>query len=117
MLRQLSSSHDNGHSMVIYHLSIQMLRQLSSSLDNVQSIANHPYCTKHALSVAIVLEQRSEHSNVCLKYESCSVSCHRLMPTVRAWKCIPQVRNMLHQFSSSNDNKFLCGVCGTPFCT
>ena len=69
-----------------------MLLQSSLSHDNVQSIVNHTLCTKHALSVVIVPEQRSEHGHVFLKYESCSVSCHRLMPTVRASICVPRVK-------------------------
>ena len=37
-------------------------------------------------------------------YETCSISCHRLMTTDRAWLYIPNVRTMLRQLSSSNDN-------------
>ena len=63
---------------------------------------------KHAPPVVIVLLQRSEHGNISfifetcsvschrlmtvdiacytyLRYETCSVSCHHLMTTVRAW--------------------------------
>ena len=39
-----------------------------------------------------------------LMYETCSVSCHRLMTTVRAWLFIPNVRIMLCQLSSSHGN-------------
>ena len=39
-----------------------------------------------------------------LRYETCSVSCHRLMTTVRAWLFISKVWNMLRQLSSYNDN-------------
>ena len=81
LLRQMSSSHDNGQSMVIYHS-----------------------CMKHALSVVIVSRQRSEHGYISLKYESCSVICLRLMTTVRAWWYIIQVWKMLRQLSSSHDN-------------
>ena len=81
----------------------------------------------HALSVAIISWQRSEHGyfslryvtcsvrshhlmttvrawNIPLMYETCSVSCHRLMTTVRAWVKIPKVSIMLCQLSSSHDN-------------
>ena len=57
-----------------------MFRHLSSSHDNCQIIV------------------------IPLTYETRSVICHRLMTTVRAWECIPQVRNMLRQLSSSQDN-------------
>ena len=72
MLLKLSSSHDNGQSMVIY----------PSSMSN-------------ALSVDIVSWQRSEHGYISLKYEICSVSCHPLMTTDRAWLFIPKEWNML----------------------
>ena len=50
MLRQLLSFHDNGQSMVIYPLGMN-----------------------HAPSVVIVSGQRSEHGNISLRYEPCSV--------------------------------------------
>ena len=50
------SSHDNGLSMVIY-----------------------PSCMKHGPSVVIVSCQWTEHGFLFLKYETGSVSCHRLM--------------------------------------
>ena len=81
MLCPLSSSHDNGLSMVIYHL-----------------------CMNHAPSVVIVSWQRSEHGTISLRYEPCSVSCNRLMTMVRAWYYIPKVWNMLCQLLSSSDN-------------
>ena len=59
MLHQLSSSHDNGHSMAI-----------------------HPKGMKSALSVVYVSSQRAEHGYLSLTFVSC---CHRLMTTVRAW--------------------------------
>ena len=68
MLRQLSSSHDNGQSMVIYTLGM-----------------------KHAPTVVSVTRQRSEHGYSSLRYDTCSVSCHRDMTTVRAWFLIPKV--------------------------
>ena len=42
MLRQLLSSSDNGQSMVIYPLNMNMLRQLLSSSDNGQSMVIYP---------------------------------------------------------------------------
>ena len=104
MLRQLPSSHDNSQGMVIYLLGMN-----------------------HASSFVIVSRQRSEHGNIYIKYETCSVSCHRLittvrvgnlslwqescsvscqhlMTTVRAWWCKHQVWNMLRQLSLSNNN-------------
>ena len=58
---------------------------------------------EHALLV-VVSWQRSEHGYISLRYETCSVSCHRLMPMDRAWLFIPQVWNMLCQLTSSHDN-------------
>ena len=81
MLRQLSSSHDNGQSMVIYHA-----------------------CIKHAPSFVMLSWQRSEHGDIYLKYETCSISCHRLMTTARAWLFIHKVWKMLRLLSSSHDN-------------
>ena len=72
MLRKLSSWHDNGQSMVIYHL-----------------------CMKHAPTVVIVTWQLSEHGYISFMYETCSDSCHRDMTTVRAWLYIIYVWNML----------------------
>ena len=68
MPRQMSSSHDNGQSMVIYHL-----------------------CMKLAPTVVIVTCQRSEHGYSSLRYETCSDSWHRDMTTVRAWLFISKV--------------------------
>ena len=81
-----------------------MLRQLSSSHDNGQSMVIHLLGMKHAPTVVIVTWQRSEHGFSSLRYETCSVSCHRLMTTVRAWLLISKVWNMLRQLSSSHDN-------------
>ena len=81
-----------------------MLRQLSSSHDNGQSMVNHPLGMKHAPSVVIASWQRSGHSSSSLRYVTCSVSCHSLMTTVRAWLFISKVWNMLRQLLSSNDN-------------
>ena len=151
MPRQLSSSHDNGQSMVIHPLGMKharsvviaswqrsehgysslryetclvschrlmttvrawlfipkvwnMLGQLSSPHDNGQSIVIHPLGMKHAPSVVIASWQRSEHGYSSLRYETCSVSCHRDMTTVRAWLYTIYVRNILRQLSSSHDN-------------
>ena len=140
MLRQLSWSHDNVQNIVIYHSCMTMLLQLSSPHDNGQSMVKYPLGMKHAPSVVIVSWQRSEyddtpqvwvmlcqlqrseHGYLSLRYETCSVSCHRLMTTVRvwwysssmshalsvatvrAWLFIPKVWNMLRQLSSSHDN-------------
>ena len=57
---------------------------------------------KHAPTVVIVTWQRSEHGYSSLMYETCLVSCHRLM--VRAWLFISKVWNMLPQLSSWHDN-------------
>ena len=81
-----------------------MLRQLSSWHNNGQSMVIHLYGMKHAPTVVIVTWQRSEHGYSSLRYETCSVSCHRLMTTVRAWLFISMVWNMLRQLSSWHDN-------------
>ena len=78
-----------------------MLRQLSSWHDNGQSMVIHPLGMKHAPSVVIVSWQRSEHGYSSQRYETCSGSCHRDMTTVRAWLFISKVWNMLRQLSSS----------------
>ena len=81
-----------------------MLRQLSSSHVNGQSMVIHPEGIKHVPSVVIVTWQRSEHCYSSLRYETSSVTCHRLMTMVRAWLFIPKVWNMLCQLSSPHDN-------------
>ena len=50
MLRQLSSSHDNGQSMEIYYIYKNMPRKLSSPHDTGQSKAMHPKDLNHASS-------------------------------------------------------------------
>ena len=87
MLRQFLSSHDNGQSMVIY-----------------------PFGMNHAPSVVIVTWQRSEHGNISLRYEPCSVSCYLLMTTVRAWLYTPKVWTMLRQLLSSQWQRSEHGV-------
>ena len=81
-----------------------MLRQSSSSLDNGQSMVIYPLGMNHAHSWVIVTWQQSEHGNISLMYEACSVSCHRPMTTDWAWFYIPKVWIMLRQLSSSHDN-------------
>ena len=83
---------------------LNMLRQLSSSHDNGQSMVIHPEGMKHTPTVVIVTWQRSAHWFSFLRYDTCSVICHRLMTMVRAWLFISKVWNMLRQLSSSNDN-------------
>ena len=105
MLHQLSSSHDNGQSMVI-RLRYE-LRQLLSFHDNGQSMVIPPSNMKHSPSNIIVSWQRSEQNDTPLpgwhmlchlssssdngqsmvirfRYEICSVSCHHLRTGVRA---------------------------------
>ena len=72
-----------------------MLRQLSSSHDNGQSMVIHPEGMKHAPTVDILTWQRSEHGYISFMYETCSDSCDRFVTTVRAWLFLIQVRNML----------------------
>ena len=62
-----------------------MHRQLLSSSDNGQSMAIYPKGMNHALSVVIVSCHLSEHGNLSLSYEPCSVSCFSLVTTVRGW--------------------------------
>ena len=81
-----------------------MLRQLSSSHDNGQRMLKYTSSMKNASSVVIVLWQRSVHGSISLMYETCSVSFHRLMTTDRAWLFNGQSMVMLCQLSSSNDN-------------
>ena len=81
-----------------------MLWQLTSSHDNGQSIVIHLLGMKHAPTVVIVTWQWSEHGYSSLRYETCSDSWHRLMTTVRAWLFISKVLNMLRQLSSWHDN-------------
>ena len=128
MLRQLSSWHDNGLRHGYLSLRYEtcsdschrdmttvrawlfiskvwnMLRQLSSCHDNSQSMVIHLLGMKHAPTVVIVTWQRSEHGYSSLRYETCSVSCQRLMTTVRAWLFISKVWNMLRQLPSWHDN-------------
>ena len=76
MLCQLSSSHDIGQSMIVYHTFM-----------------------KPSPTVGFVLWQRTEHCDIPLMYETCTVRCHRLMTTFRAWWYIIRVWNMLRQLS------------------
>ena len=81
-----------------------MLQQLSSSHENGQSMVIHPEGMKHAPTVDIVSWQRTEHGYSSLKYETCSYSCHRDKTTVRAWLFISKVWNIPRQLLSSPDN-------------
>ena len=81
-----------------------LLWQLSSSHDNGQSMVIHPEGMKHAPTVVIMTWQRWEHGFSFLRYETCSVSCHRLLTTVKSWLFISKVWNMLRQLSLSHDN-------------
>ena len=70
------------------------LAYLSLSLSFSPSLSLYKYVTW----------QRSEHGNIFLRYEPCSVSYSRLMTTGRAWWYIPKVWTMLCQLLSSSDN-------------
>ena len=59
---------------------------------------------KHAPSVVIISWQRWKHVYSSLRYKKCSVSCHHLMTTVRAWLVIFKVWNMIRQLPSWHDN-------------
>ena len=110
MLRQLSSSHENGHSMAIYNSyrkyapSVVIASWQRSEYDYTLSRMSH------ALSVAIISWQWPEHGYSSLRYKPCSVSCYCLVTTVRAWLFISKIWNMLRQFSSSHDNGQSMGI-------
>ena len=104
MLRQLSSWHDNGQSMIIH---LKGMKNASSVVIVSWQRSEHGYPSlryEHAWSVVIASWQRSEHGYSSLRYETCSDSCHRDMTTVRAWLFISKVWNMLRQLSSPYDN-------------
>ena len=128
-LHQLSSTYDNGQSMVIHPQVWNMLYQLSSTYDNWQRMVINPLGMKHAPWVVIISWQRSEHGDTPPRYErheACTVSCHIFMATDRAWWYpsgmkyarsvviiswqrsehgdTSQVWNMLRQLSPSHDN-------------
>ena len=90
-------------SICIPRVKNKMIHQLSSSHDNSQSMVMYYSCMKHAPTIDIVSWQRSGHGYIPLKYVTFSVSCHRLMTTDRAWLFIPKVWNMLC-WLSSHDN-------------
>ena len=55
MFQKLSSSHDNGQSMVIYPYGMQhAMSVLLSSHDNVQRMVIYHSCMKHTPTVVIV---------------------------------------------------------------
>ena len=72
-----------------------MLLKLLSSDDNGQSMVMYSSGMKHAPSVVFTLWQWTEHGYTSLRYEICSVNCHRLMTTVRAWLYPYFIRNVL----------------------
>ena len=104
MLRQLSSSHDNGQSMVFHPEGMKH----AQTVDIVSwQRSGHGYSSlryETCSTVVIVTWQWSEHGYFSLRYEPCSDSWHRLMTTVRAWLFISKVFNMLRQLSSWHDN-------------
>ena len=106
MLRQLSSSHDNGQNMVIYPWSIKhgLSVVIVSWQRSEHGEISLKYSMKHAPSVVIVSWQRSEHGYISFMNETCSVRCLCLITTDRAWLYIPKVWKMLVQLSSSHDN-------------
>ena len=81
-----------------------MLQQLSSSHDNGQSMVINPSGKKQAPSVVIDIGQRSENRDNPLMYKIYSVSCHHLSTMVRAWLLVPKIWNMFRKLSSSHDN-------------
>ena len=104
MLRQLSSWHDNGQSMVIHPLG---MKHAPSVVIVTWKRSEHVYSSlrNETCSVSfIVTWQRSEHGYSSLRYETCSLSCHRDKTTVRAFLFITKVWNMLRQLSSSHNN-------------
>ena len=60
-----------------------IFRQFPWSPDKCQSMVIYHSSMKHAPSVVIDSWQRTEHGYTSIRYETCSVSCHRLMTTVR----------------------------------
>ena len=59
-----------------------MLCQLSLSHNKGQSMVMYPSSMKHAPSSVIVSWQWSKHGYISVKYETCFVSCQRLMTTI-----------------------------------
>ena len=104
MLLQLSSSHDNGQSMVIYPWGLNHDPSVVILHHNGQSMVRYPKGMNHASSVVIVSCQRSTHGYSSKMYETCSFSRHRCLTTDRAWLYIPKVWTMLIQWSSSLDD-------------
>ena len=104
MLGQLSSPHDNGQSMVIHPLGMKHASSVVIVSWQRSEHGYHPWGMKHARSVVIASWQRSEHGCSSFRYETCSISCYRLMTTVRAWFFTPKIWNMLRQLSSWHDN-------------
>ena len=90
-------AYDNGQSMEINHSCMKH----AHAYDNGQSMVIHFKGMKHAPSIVFVSWLWSEHISISLWYETCSISCLRLMKTVIAWQYIIHVGNMLRQLSSS----------------
>ena len=86
----------------VCHFPIGILGQVWYLIVWIPDLCNLTYF--YAPTVVIVSWQRSEHGYSSLRYETCSVSFHRLMTTDRAWLFIPKVWNMLRQLSSWHDN-------------
>ena len=60
------------------------ITMLWPSHDISQSMVIYPSSMKHVPSVVIVSWQRSEHGNISLMSETCSISCDHLMTTDQA---------------------------------
>ena len=120
-LRQLSSTYDNGQSIVLRPQVWNMLYLLSSTYDNWQRIVINSLGMKHAPSVVIISRQWSGHGYypppviwkawsmhrqlslfhgngqsmvIPLRYEICSVSSHHFMTTVRPWWYLPGMKHV-----------------------
>ena len=124
MLWPLSWEDDNwrcmNHTLGIYYHALIVVTGRWQLVEHVSDLRNTFPCsdrwhetvqlTEHVsymndILLVVVSWQRSEHGYISLRYETCSVSCHRLMPMDRAWLSIPQVWNMLRQLLSSLDNR------------
>ena len=95
MLQQLSSWHNNGQSIGFNPLGMKHAPLVVIVSWQRSEHGTNPLVMNHAPSDVIASWQRSEHGYSSLMYETCSVSCHRDMTTVRAWLFISKVWNML----------------------
>ena len=82
MRRLLSSSQDNGLSMVFIWPYKNMQRLLSCLRDNGLSMVLHSTDIKHAAAVVVISWQWSEHGFMWLYKETYSGFCPHLMPMV-----------------------------------